>query len=92
MPSVAIQLPKDVVDVATLDLGDCTSSAGHCYGSDGGTGVKVKVAQGNGGEVQAWTLSQDKSQVIDKYFYSRCQYCLKYAKGQSLQERQQADQ
>lgn len=74
-----IILPIDVVDIETLDLGDCTHPAGHCYGSDGGSGIakELQVAPGRGGIVKAWLLDQTKTVVLQKAIYAQCQYCLK---------------
>ena len=74
-----VVLPKDILDKETIDTGDCTHPAGHCYGSDGGSGIpaNLKVAEGRGGEVEVWKLSTDKETVETKEVYARCQYCLK---------------
>ena len=74
-----VVLPKDILDKEKIDTGECTHPAGHCYGSDGGSGIpqNLKVAEGRGGEVEVWELDGVKEKVEKKEIYSRCQYCLK---------------
>lgn len=75
-----IKLPKDTLDKSTIDTGACTHPAGHCFGSDGGSGIpqNLKVAEGKGGEFQVATLSSDKESIEKLEIYSRCQFCQKY--------------
>ena len=75
-----IKLPKDTLDKETLDTGECTHPAGHCYGSDGGSGIpeNLKVEKGRGGEFEVATLSLDKEIIEKTEIYERCQYCLKF--------------
>ena len=80
-----VVLAKDVIDKEIVVLvekdgaSNCTSPAGHCFGSDGGSGIpeNLKVAEGRGGEVEVWTLDAKKEVVETKEVYNRCQYCLK---------------
>lgn len=76
-----ISLPIDVIDKVTIDTSTCTHPAGHCYGSDGGSGIpaNLQVVAGRGGQKQVWTLSADKTKVEKKEVYNQCQYCLKYS-------------
>lgn len=71
-------LDYDKVTVATDS--SCTHPAGHCFGSDGGSGIpdNLKVAEGRGGSFELWKLSTNKNSVTDKYATTRCQYCLQY--------------
>lgn len=87
-----ITLAKDVLDYDNLkdqlindpvtgdEIGKCTHPAGHCFGSDGGSGIpkELKVEKGRGGEFEVNKLSQDKNNILKKYNSERCQYCLKY--------------
>ena len=74
-----IKIPKDVLDKETIVIGECTHPAGHCYGSDGGSGIpeNLKVAPGRGGEVEVWALDNLKEKVEKQEIYEKCQYCLK---------------
>ena len=56
------------------------SGYSHCYGSDGGTGIPInmKVPVGRGGNLGVWELNGAKSKVLNKFVYSKCQYCGKY--------------
>ena len=74
-----IKIPKDVLDKETIVIGECTHPAGHCYGSDGGSGIpaNLKVAPGRGGEFEVWTLDAIKEKVEKQEIYERCQYCQK---------------
>ena len=87
-----IVLPKDVLDKADIvlteksdEVSNCTSPAGHCYGSDGGSGIpeNLKVAEGRGGEVEVWQLDSKKEVVEKIEIYNKCQYCgkLDYVKN-----------
>lgn len=85
---MAITLPADVLDYSTLTFtegenatqSNCTSPAGHCFGSDGGTGIptNLKVAEGRGGGFETWKLNANKSKILNKYKVERCQYCQKF--------------
>ena len=73
----------DYASVVLTDNGDvsnCTSPAGHCFGSDGGTGIppELKVSLGRGGKSEIWKLNLQKSKILNKYRAEACQYCLKY--------------
>lgn len=80
MPLEFISIPTDAIDKENIIEGDCTHPAGHCFGSDGGSGIpeELKVPTDRGGEKEVWTLSINKKQVLKKEIYSICQYCLKY--------------
>lgn len=75
-----------------LDTGDeiglCTHPAGHCFGSDGGSGIpqNLKVAKGRGGTFEVWRLNKPKSKILSKYTAERCQYCLKLNVNQEIKE------
>lgn len=92
MPALA--LPSDVLDFEGLQLTDngdvsnCTHPAGHCFGSDGGSGIpqNLKVAPGRGGSKEVWTLNSQKTKVLKKEIYERCQYCLRYHFSRNVQE------
>lgn len=75
-----LKIPKDILDKDTVDTSECTHPAGHCFGSDGGSGIphNLKVAKGRGGEFEVMKLSHDKEKVEEDAYYARCQYCLKY--------------
>ena len=82
MPKII--LPTEIKDYETIKSsiivgGDCTHPAGHCYGSDGGSGIPVnlKVAEGQGGSVEVWQLDAKKEVIESKEIYIKCQYCLK---------------
>ena len=62
------------------ETGFCTHPAGHCFGSDGGSGIplNLKVATGRGGEFELDKLSANKQTILNRYLAERCQYCLKY--------------
>ena len=78
MPKIII--PSEIKDYATIIIGDCTHPAGHCYGSDGGSGIpdNLKVPTGQGGEFEVWKLSPDKQTLLEDAYYNRCQYCQKF--------------
>ena len=83
MPPLTVNLPPDVLDTKNMIIQDnCDFPQGHCYGSDGGTGIpdKDKVATGRGGNVEAWTLSADSKTILEKASYLKCQFCQKYVK------------
>ena len=84
-----IAIPSDILDWDTIknnltesvgEPSNCTSPAGHCFGSDGGTGIPVdlKVLPGRGGTFEAYQLNEIKTAIIKKYKVERCQYCQKY--------------
>ena len=80
---IKIDKGKDIEEIKNsfiIDDEPCSHPAGHCYGSDGGSGIpeNLKVATGRGGSEVVWELNNDKSQVLGKYNYLRCQYCMKY--------------
>ena len=87
-----IAIPLDIKEVKDITLvesegsSNCTSPAGHCFGSDGGSGIpaNLKVAPGRGGDHEVWTLSANKNKVEKKEIYSRCQYCLKYSYNRDI--------
>ena len=81
---ILIPINVETIDKVTLTEGDeevsnCTVPYGHCFGSDGGSGIPkdLKVAEGRGGDQEVWTLNAAKTQILIKATYSRCQYCLK---------------
>lgn len=84
MPKLTIE--KDAVDKDTIlecdkgDVSNCTYPAGHCFGSDGGSGIplNLKVPTGRGGEFRVQKLSADETKLEEDAIYERCQYCLKY--------------
>lgn len=84
-----IKISSDALDKSRIELADpdgkpnCTHPAGHCFGSNGGSGIpeNLKVAEGQGGEFRVQKLSVDKSRIEEDAYYSRCQYCLKYYNG-----------
>ena len=81
MPPISID--KDAVDkdpIVLTDNGDvsnCTHPAGHCFGSDGGSGIpaNLKVLEGQGGEFRVQALSADKTKIEEDAYYIKCQYC-----------------
>lgn len=80
-------LPIDVKDFDEIKDklivgGDCTHPAGHCYGSDGGSGIpkELKVPEGQGGSAKVWELDMSKENIISKSNYIICQYCGKFLK------------
>ena len=89
-----VAIPQDILDYDTLvfteqdGISNCTSPAGHCFGSDGGSGIpsNLKVAKGRGGEFEVWKLSSNKSKILNKYKVERCQYCLKHYVSQEITE------
>lgn len=70
-----IKIPVGIIDKKNIIEGECISPAGHCYGSDGGSGIPqiLKVAEGQGGDIEVWETNKD--QLISKAVYSKCQYC-----------------
>ena len=77
MPKIIV--PQDIKTKDKIDTGECIHPAGHCYGSDGGSGIpdNLKVATGRGGEQEVWTLDTKGETIEKKEIYERCQYCLK---------------
>ncbi len=80
-----INFPLNIIDFDTIKNnlaqdGNCTHLAGHCFGSDGGSGIpeKLKVPPGRGGVKEVWTQDIAKLQILRKDFYDVCQYCGKY--------------
>jgi hypothetical protein len=84
-----ISIPQDSLDGSKIDKGECTHPAGHCYGSDGGSGIEEnqKVDEGRGGEFRVLTLDDTKTQIVEDAYYNRCQYCQKYSYAESKEER-----
>lgn len=82
-----LTIPPDAIDKDTItetdrgDVSNCTSIQGHCYGSEGGTGVPegLRVREGRGGEYRVQKLSTDRERLEEDAYYVRCQYCLKYS-------------
>lgn len=83
-----IKIPNDILNCDLIHTGECTSHAGHCFGSDGGT---EKVPEGRGGEFRVWKLSIDKESLLEDAYYLRCQYCLKYSYVETYAERQKRE-
>ena len=84
MPKITVPTDIKTINQITLIQGEnepsnCTSPAGHCFGSDGGSGIpeNLKVAPGRGGEQEVWTLDAKGETIGKKEIYERCQYCLK---------------
>lgn len=67
--------------VDTGDVSNCTHPAGHCFGSDGGSGIpeNLKVLPGRGGEVEAWGTDDAQQETVIKETYLRCQFCRKFS-------------
>ena len=84
---IDIKEKKDIVLVEQDGVSNCTSPAGHCFGSDGGSGIpaNLKVAPGRGGEQEVWILSTDKNKVEKREVYERCQYCLRYSYSRDVE-------
>lgn len=78
---ISVSIPAGVKTIDQIIVQDtCDFPQGHCFGSDGGTGIplKDKVLKGRGGDQEVWKLSADKSQILAKQQYFKCQYCQKY--------------
>lgn len=77
MDKEKVKLEEGVLDKETIETGVCTHPAGHCYGSDGGSGIpeNLKVAPGGGGTKEVWALDSKKEVVESKEVYLKCQYC-----------------
>lgn len=84
MPKLdSVIIPKDVKlsnEVEMCDDGgvsNCTHPAGHCFGSDGGSGIpeNMKVEPGKGGEQEVWTLDPSGNTVLKQEIYEKCQFC-----------------
>lgn len=71
--------PIEVKDKDDIIIGECTHPAGHCYGSDGGSGIPeiLKVSKGQGGDKEVWEIDKIKDELLSKAIYSFCQYCNK---------------
>ena len=69
-----------IVNPLTGEETSCTHPAGHCYGSDGGSGIPeiLKVVPGRGGEFEVWRLNANRQQILNKYRVEKCQFCEKY--------------
>ena len=95
MPDKEITIDKDAIekkDIVETDRGDvsnCTHPAGHCFGSDGGSGIpdNLKVPEGQGGEFRVQKLSDDKTKIEEDSIYLKCQYCGKYSFSQPYEEK-----
>lgn len=76
-----ILIPEEAVDKEFIEVGECNHPSGHCYGSDGGSGIpdNLKVEKGRGGEKEVWTLDVKKEKIEKVDIYNQCQYCLKYS-------------
>ena len=78
-----IFVPLDIKTIDQIEMvqengaSNCTVPQGHCYGSDGGSPIKI-VPEGRGGEQEIWTLSANKNKIEKREIYSRCQFCGKY--------------
>ena len=92
-----IKIDADAIDKSTIvetdsgDVSNCTHPAGHCFGSDGGSGIpdNLKVLEGQGGEFRIQKLSDDKTKLEEDAYYERCQYC---GKMHFLETKQQRDE
>jgi len=90
-----ISISTDALDKTTTtetdkgDVSNCTHPAGHCFGSDGGSGIpeNLKVAPGGGGEFRIQQLSPDKTKLVEDAIYLKCQYCGKYMFSQTYEEK-----
>ena len=90
-----IIIEKDAIDKDTIELCDkgdvsnCTHPAGHCFGSDGGSGIpaNLKVAEGQGGTFRVQQLSADKTKLEEDSYYEKCQYCGKYNFSKKYEEK-----
>ena len=96
MPPIVLSaevLDYDNIKNSLCDSGDvsnCTHPAGHCFGSDGGSGIpeNLKVAPGRGGEQEVWKLNAQKTKILTMAIYEKCQYCgkLNYVKDKEEQQ------
>ena len=78
---MAFTVPGGILTKDTITVQDtCDFPQGHCFGSDGGTGIpnNTKVPEGRGGTYEVWTLNAQRTKVTVKEYYSKCQYCEKY--------------
>ena len=82
MATVSTNLDYDAVIAQIINIPDeeekaCTHPAGHCFGSDGGSGIPelLKIATGRGGEFDMDKLSANKKDILASYKAERCQYC-----------------
>lgn len=85
-----IKLKKDIILTDNGDISNCTHPAGHCFGSDGGSGIPehLKVTPGRGGEQRVWKLDIVGEKVVEDEWYSKCQYCGKYNFIETNEERE----
>lgn len=94
-----IEISKDAINKETIvdtdngDVSNCTHPAGHCFGSDGGSGIpdNLKVPKGQGGEFRVQQLSLDKTKIEENAYYDRCQYCSKYLFVETKQQRDEKE-
>ena len=78
---MALIIPLDIKLIQDIIIQEeCDFSQGHCFGSDGGSGIpdNLKVPIGRGGNQEVWTLNLQQTKILAQQYYSRCQYCLKY--------------
>lgn len=71
---------EEIKSSIIVDGDTCSSPQGHCFGSDGGSGIpeNLKVALGRGGTHEIVETGADKTEIIGRYDYLRCQFCMKY--------------
>lgn len=64
---------EDIIECDKGDVSNCTHPAGHCFGSDGGSGIpeNLKVPTGRGGEFRVQKLSADKTVLEEDAIYER---------------------
>lgn len=88
-----IKLKKDIQLTDNGDVSNCTHPAGHCFGSDGGSGIpeSMKVLKGRGGEQRIWDVDID-DKIKEDAWYERCQYCLKYHFVETNEERKKDEE
>ena len=85
---MAVTFPPWVFDKRNITIdepGDnCDFPQGHCFGNDGGTGVKVsdRVARNRGGIHEVWTIDATGNIILAKELYVRCQFCQKFVYAQ----------
>ena len=82
-----VVVPSNVKTIDQITIQEvCDFSQGHCYGSDGGSGVPydIKVATGRGGDQEVWTVSLDGKQIEKMELYLRCQFCQKYVYSETI--------
>lgn len=83
-----IKLIDDITLCDSGDVSNCTHPAGHCFGSDGGSGIpeNLKVPPGQGGDQEVWTLNAQKNKILNKAVYEKCQYCGKFNFSRDVKE------